>query len=537
MAHDNLRWWDREMGYEVYIRSFADGNGDGVGDFPGLTEKLDYLAWLGVGIVWITPFYPSPMCDFGYDVADYTGVDPLFGTLDDFDACIAEAHRLGLRVLIDLVPNHTSDQHQWFQDSRSDPDGPRRGFYHWRSPALGGGPPNNWVSHFGGPAWTYDEASEQYYLHLFLPEQPDLNWSNPNLVREFDQVLEFWLDREVDGFRIDVAQGLVKNMLMPDNPQRFPVTAAMSPRQVFGCYEHRYDLDQAGNTAIYRRWRTIVEPYDALLLGEVYLRDNNPNLVSRYVAKQDGLHRAFYFAPMHTPWEPSAMWSTFRDALDAAPQNLSWAASSHDDPRAPSRLGGGDRGRARALSYSVLMSSLPGLPFLYQGDELGLEDVDVPAGERRDPVAIRNQNPADGRDGCRTPMPWEPGRTGGFTDGRDPWLPVGRADKETVAAQRGDPHSTLHKYRELLAVRRELADLHYGELEWLTDRSSPVISFRRGDAVCALNAGDVATDFALPPGQWRLVYSSQRPAGEVVTSAIGLDAPEGVLLVREPDPA
>lgn len=537
MARNELRWWDREVGYEVYIRSFADGNGDGVGDFLGLTERLDYLAWLGVGIVWITPFYPSPMHDFGYDVADYTDIDPLFGTLDDFDACIAEAHRLGLRVLIDLVPNHSSDQHQWFQASRADPDSPMRGYYHWRDPALGGGSPNNWVSHFGGPAWTFDEASGQYYLHLFLPEQPDLNWSNPGLVREFDRVLKFWLERGADGFRIDVAQGLVKNMLMPDNPQRFPVTSEMSPRQVFESYEHRYDLDQAGNTAIYRRWRSIAERYDALLLGEVYLRDNNPNRVSRYVANQDGLHRAFYFPPMHTPWDPAAMWSTFRDALDAAPRDFSWAVSSHDDPRAPTRLGGGELGRDRALAYCVLLFALPGLPFLYQGDELGLADVDVPADRRRDPVAVRNQNPADGRDGCRTPMPWMPGPTGGFTEGAEPWLPVGRADADTVAAQRDDPEAILHKYRELLAARRELDDLHAGELEWLTDRTDPVISFRRGDTVCALNAGEVPVDLPIPPGQWRLAFSSQHPAGEVAESAISLDAPEGVLLVRAPDAA
>jgi len=535
MAQDNLRWWDREVGYEVYIRSFADGNNDGVGDFPGLTEKLDYLAWLGVGIVWITPFYPSPMADFGYDVADYTGVDPLFGTLDDFDACIAEAHRLGLRVLIDLVPNHTSDQHQWFQASCSDPDSPMRGYYHWRDPALGGGPPNNWVSHFGGPAWTFDEASEQYYLHLFLPEQPDLNWSNPNLVREFDRVLTFWLDRGADGFRIDVAHGLVKNMLMPDNPQRYPVTPDMGPRQVFDSYEHRYDLDQAGNTAIYRRWRDIVEPYDALLLGEVYLRDNNPNRASRYVANQDGLHRAFYFPPMHTPWEPSAMWSTFRDALDAAPRDFSWAVSSHDDPRAPTRLGGGELGQSRALAYCVMMFALPGLPFLYQGDELGLADVDVPLDQCQDPVAVRNRNPSNGRDGCRTPMPWAPGPEAGFTDGADPWLPVGRNDSDTAAAQRDDPQAILHKYRDLLALRRELPDLHAGGLEWLTDRTNPVISFRRGDTVCALNTGDVPTDLRLPPGQWRLAFSSQQPAGAMAESALSLDAPEGVLLARVPD--
>jgi len=529
-----MRWWDSEVGYEVYLRSFADGNGDGVGDFPGLAAKLDYLAWLGVGIVWITPFYPSPMRDFGYDVADYVGVDPLFGTLDDFDACIAEAHRLGLRVLIDLVPNHTSDQHRWFHASRTDPDGSMRGYYHWRDPAVGGGPSNNWVSHFGGPAWSYDEGSQQYYLHLFLPEQPDLNWPNPDLVREFDGVLEFWLDREVDGFRVDVAQGLVKNMLMPDNPQRFPVTPEMSPRQVFGCYEHRYDLDQAGNTAIYRRWRAIAERYGAMLLGEVYLRDNNPNLVSRYVSKQDGLHRSFYFSPMHTPWEPSPMCSTFRDALDAAPRDFSWAPSCHDDPRAPTRLGGGELGRARALAYSVLLFALPGLPFLYQGDELGLEEADVPPEQRQDPVGSRNQNPADGRDGCRTPMPWAPGPAGGFTHGAEPWLPIARSDDETVAVQRGDPGSILHKYRELLAVRRALGDLHACELEWLTDRSAPVIGFRRGDCVCALNAADAPADLALPPGQWRMAFSSERPAGAVFESAMTIDAPEGVLLARIP---
>lgn len=537
MASPELRWWDSEVGYEVYIRSFADGNGDGVGDFVGLTEKLDYLAWLGVGIVWVTPFYPSPMRDFGYDVADYVGVDPLFGTLEDFDVCVAEAHRLGLRLIIDLVPNHSSDQHPWFQASQADPDGSMRGYYHWRDPALGGGPPNNWVSHFGGSAWTFHEASEQYYLHLFLSEQPDLNWSNPNLVLEFDRVLEFWLDRDVDGFRIDVAQGLIKNMLMPDNPQLRPITPDMTPRQAFVCFDHRYDLDQKGNTAIYRRWRSIVEPRDGLLLGEVYLRDNNPDKVSRYVANQDGLHRAFYFAPMHTPWEPSAIWSTFRNALDAAPRDLSWAVSSHDDPRAPSRFSPKQSatdniGQERALAYAVLLFALPGLPFLYQGDELGLVDVEVPFEQLRDPVAVRNQNPGDGRDGSRTPMPWEPGLTGGFTTSTEPWLPVSRSDAETVAAQRDNPRSLLAKHRELLALRRELSDLHGAELEWITGTDHLVISFQRGDCMCALNLADTQTALTLPPGKWRLAYSSKRQAGEMQESSIQLDSPEGVLLVK-----
>ncbi len=535
MADPQLRWWDSEVGYEVYIRSFADGNGDGVGDFIGLTEKLDYLAWLGAGIVWVTPFYPSPMRDFGYDVADYTDVDQLFGTLDDFDVCVAEAHRLGLRLIIDLVPNHSSDEHPWFQAAQADPEGAMRGYYHWRDPAVGGGPPNNWVSHFGGSAWTFHEASEQYYLHLFLPEQPDLNWSNPNLVLEFDEVLQFWLDRDVDGFRIDVAQGLVKNMLMPDNPQLRPITADMTPRQAFACFDHRYDLDQVGNTEIYRRWRSIVEPKDALLLGEVYLRDNNPAKVNRYVATQDGLHRAFYFAPMHTPWEPSAMWATFSNALNAAPRDLSWAISSHDDSRARSRFQSEQFehiGQQRALAYAVFLCALPGLPFLYQGDELGLADVEIPFELMRDPVAVRNQNSGDGRDGSRTPMPWEPGPLGGFTTNAETWLPVGRCDADTVAVQKDDPFSPLGKHKELLAVRRELSDLHTEELQWYTSTGDLVISFRRGACICALNMADEATDFILPAGQWRLAYSSARAAGEIAESSISLTAPEGVLLVK-----
>lgn len=231
------------------------------------------------------------------------------------------------------------------------------------------------------------------------------------------------------------------------------------------------------------------------------------------------------------------MWSTFRDALDAAPRDFSWAVSSHDDPRAPTRLGGGELGQSRALAYCVMMFALPGLPFLYQGDELGLADVDVPLDRCQDPVAVRNRNPSNGRDGCRTPMPWAPGPEAGFTDGADPWLPVGRNDSDTAAAQRDDPQAILHKYRDLLALRRELPDLHAGGLEWLTDRTNPVISFRRGDTVCALNTGDVPTDLRLPPGQWRLAFSSQQPAGAMAESALSLDAPEGVLLARVPDSA
>ena len=502
---DNSGWWDGSVGYEIYVRSFADSDGDGVGDLPGITGKLEYLSWLGVDLVWITPFYPSPMADFGYDVSDYCGVDPLFGTLEDFDQLITEAHRQDLRVIIDLVPNHSSSAHPWFQSSRSSVDDEYRGYYHWRDPTSDGKPPNNWVSHFGGSAWTLDEESGQYYLHLFLPEQPDLNWNNPEVINEFDEIIQFWLSRDVDGFRIDVAQGLVKNMLMPDNPIRFQINENMSPRQVFASFDHRYDLDQAGNLEIFRRWRNLVDPHDALLLGEVYLRDNDPNRVSRYVSSGDALHRAFYFAPMHVPWDPQSMWDTFRDALDAAPEDLSWALSSHDDPRAPTRFGGGEEGKQRALAYSVLLFFLPGLPVIFQGDELGLPSIELALEELADPVATRNAVETDGRDGARTPIPWDSSSGFGFTHGT-PWIPIGnRSEKDTVEYQQKTQGSWLMQYRTLLQIRKDNLDLD-SPLRWITARDSDVISFSRGGLISALNVGGSGQILSLPNGQWELAF-------------------------------
>tara|TARA_Y100001970_G_scaffold190012_1_gene231025 strand:+ start:4260 stop:5678 length:1419 start_codon:yes stop_codon:yes gene_type:complete len=445
------------------------------------------------------------MADFGYDVSDYCGVDPLFGNLNDFDALIEEAHKQELRVIIDLVPNHSSSEHSWFKSSRSSMDNDYRGYYHWRDPAADGGPPNNWVSHFGGSAWTFDEESGQYYLHLFLPEQPDLNWNNPKVIQEFDEILEFWLSRDIDGFRIDVAQGLVKNMLMPNNPIRFPINEDMSPRQVFASFDHRYDLDQAGNLEIFRRWRNLVEPYGSLLLGEVYLRDNDPNRVSRYVSSGDALHRAFYFAPMHVPWEPQSMWDTFRDALDAAPEDLSWALSSHDDPRAPTRFGGGEEGKQRALAYSVLLFFLPGLPVLYQGDELGLSSIELKQEELADPVATRNAIESDGRDGARTPMPWSEGFEFGFTSGV-PWIPIGnRTYEDTVEYQQITAGSWLMQYRNLLSIRKVNLELD-APLRWVTARNSDVISYSRGKLISALNVGASEQTISLPQGAWNLVF-------------------------------
>ncbi len=532
VRNNNSGWWDGSVGYEIYIRSFADSNGDGVGDLPGIIEKLDYLSWLGVDLVWVTPFYPSPMADFGYDVSDYCGVDPLFGTLEDFDELIEEAHRRELRVIIDLVPNHSSSEHPWFLSSRTSIDDEFRGYYHWRDPAPGGGPPNNWVSHFGGSAWTLDKQSGQYYLHLFLPEQPDLNWNNPRVIKEFDEILKFWLARDVDGFRIDVAQGLVKNMLMPDNPLRFPIRDDMSPRQVFAAFDHRYDLDQGGNLEIFRRWRTLVEPHNSLLLGEVYLRDNDPNRVSRYVSSGDALHRAFYFAPMHVPWDPQSMWDTFRDALNAAPEDLSWALSSHDDPRAPSRFGGGQEGKQRSLAYSTLLFFLPGLPFIYQGDELGLPNIELDQEDLADPVATRNAVETDGRDGARSPIPWRNDPEFGFTTGT-PWIPMGgRSYEDTAEYQQEAESSWLMSYKQLLETRKDHLD-PTAPLQWVTARDSDVIGFRRGGTISALNVGVDDSDLPLPEGEWELVFQVGEVAIGTGVLAFGVNSAAVLVLASQ----
>ncbi|HEU5081833.1 MAG TPA: alpha-amylase family glycosyl hydrolase [Acidimicrobiales bacterium] len=502
-------WWSEAVGYEVYVRSFADGNADGIGDLPGLTSRLDHLADLGVDLVWVTPFYPSPMADFGYDVAHYCDVDPRFGTLDDFDRLVEGVHRRGMRLLIDLVPNHTSDQHEWFRSARKGPDSPDRNRYIWRDPAPDGGPPNNWRSHFGGPAWTLDERSGQYFCHLFLPEQPDLNWAEPAVHESFHDIIRFWLDRGADGFRIDVAHSLVKHPSFADNPVLVEVPEGASPRQAFQALRHDHDLDQPGTLDIYREWHRITGPRDAVLLGEVYL--DSAEAVGAYVA--DGvLDLSFFFPVLHTTWDVESLRGVVAATLAHGRGRFCWVHSSHDDARAPTRFGGGQAGRRRALAFLAFTAFLPGPLFLYQGDELGLEDGLVDLAAATDPVAVRNADPSDGRDPVRTPMPWRPGAPNlGFSDGT-PWLPVGanHTDADTVEAQRADPSSHLHAVRRLLQLRRERRPLG-GPVDWLDDAFGPdVLAYRRDGLLVALNVGTgSATVVVHPPAS--VAYA----AGEV----------------------
>lgn len=503
-------WWNDAIGYEVYLRSFQDSDGDGVGDFAGLTDRLDHIADLGVDVVWVTPFYPSPMVDFGYDITSFDEVDPLFGTLDDVDRMLARAHELGLKVVFDLVPNHTSDQHPWFVAASSSVDDPKRDWYLWRDAAPDGGPPNNWVSHFGGSAWTKDESSGQYFCHLFLPEQPDLNWRNPEVVAAFDDILTFWLERGVDGFRIDVTQGLIKDETFRSNPALQPLEAGMSRFEQWDSFEHRYDILQPESLDVFRRWRRLCDGYDALLIGETYVLD--AAALRHFLEPNDGIHFGFWFEGMHVAWEPQALLDLLADPCREAGGKVGWVMSSHDDPRAPGRFGAGRVGAERARGLFTLLSMMPGLPFLYMGDELGLSDGFVPPARFIDPVVFRTGVSSDNRDGCRTPMPWEPGTSMfGFTTADDGWLPHGgRTDADTVAAQLADPDSHLHHVRRLLSQRRSWADdlasspdVSFAPI----DPSSPsLVSFVRGPFRCVLNTGDESLTVA---DEGTICYRSQ----------------------------
>lgn len=529
MGTERCPWWENAVGYEVYLRSFADSDGDGVGDLAGLLGRLDHLAWLGVDLVWVTPFYPSPMRDHGYDVADYTNVDEVFGSLADLDAVVSRAHELGMRLIADLVPNHTSSDHPWFQQSRSSRNDAYRDYYVWRDPRPGGGPPNNWVSVFGGPAWTLDEATGQYWLHLFLPEQPDLNWANPKVANEFDRIIRFWLDRGVDGFRIDVAHALAKHPDLPDNPPGKPpgwIESFDTSAAGWAQFDHLYDTDQPAVLDVYRRWREVARPYHGLLLGEVYLLE--ADRISRYL-DDDGLDLAFWFPTLHLRWDVDQLRRVLREGASLARGAVAWVTGSHDRPRVVSRFGGDAVGQARALALSTLEFGLPGVPFLYQGEELGLSDVPITVADTQDPLALREG--VTGRDPARTPMPWDssagPGL--GFTTAARPWLPFGdRTPADTVAFQRTDDRSILHRYRKLIRVRRSL--LHGPDLvEWLTE-AGPIIAYRRGRAVVAANCAADPERLALP-GRFEIRFSSLgHGKDDQVTDEVELAGHEAIIL-------
>lgn len=513
-------WWRSGVLYQIYPRSFADSNGDGHGDLQGVIDHLDHLAWLGVDGIWLNPITPSPNDDWGYDVADYVSVDPVFGELDTLDRLIAAAGDCGIRVILDLVPNHTSDQHTWFVDARSGRAARHRDWYVWSDGKPDGSPPNNWLSVFGGPAWTRDELSGQYYLHNFLPEQPDLNWWNMEVREAFDDILRFWFDRGVAGFRIDVANGLVKDRSLRDNPS---VTDEDPPRVRSLGLRPVYNMNRAEVHDVFRRWREITDARDPprVLLGETWVLDLE-SLARFYGTGSDELHLAQNFPFIFANFGPEtqAIVETTLALLPPTAWPL-WAASNHDVGRFPTRWCHEDERRIRAALLVLL--TLGGTPLLYYGDEIGMQEVEVPADRSLDPI---------GRDVGRTPMHWNREPAGGFTrPGVEPWLPVGDPASCNVADQRDDPGSVLHLCRDLIALRRARPELGSGP-HVAVDAPEGVWAWRRGDTtLVVVNCSDASTEAGLGAGEQLLGTRPERN-GQLVGEPLRLEPWEAVVLAR-----
>ena len=521
-------WWRDGVLYQIYPRSFADSDGDGVGDLRGITQRLDHLEWLGIDGIWLNPTFPSPNDDWGYDVADYKGVHPELGTLEDLDELIAEAGRRGIRVLLDLVPNHTSDRHQWFQDAVSGRDARYRDFYVWADAAPGGGPPNNWLSHFGGPAWTWHEPTGQYYLNQFLPSQPDLNWWNDELREAIDDVLEFWFARGVAGFRIDVCHAIVKDRELRDDPEPdprdHPHIVAFGRKQV-------YSMNRPELHDVLRRWRLLTgrhEP-ERILVGETYVLDLE-QLIPFYGNGQDELHLAFNFLFVHSELDAAELRAIVEGVEGMLPEG-SWpvyTGSNHDAKRLASRWAGDDPARTRAALLILL--GLRGTPFLYYGDEIGLPDAPLDPAKALDPVPHRTGDPDENRDVCRTPMPWSAEPGAGFTTaGAEPWLPFGDTAAVNVAAQREDPSSILHLVRDLIALRRERPDLRGGDYATLPAPGGAWAWRRGGGTAVAVNLSAAPVEVQ-DLGGTVVVATDRARDGERVTGALRLGPWEGAVV-------
>ncbi|MDT7855780.1 alpha-amylase family glycosyl hydrolase [Rubrivirga sp. S365] len=538
-------WWQTRVVYQIYPRSFQDANGDGIGDLAGVTERLPYVAeTLGIGAVWLSPFYPSPQADFGYDVSDYRDVDPQFGTLDDFDALAARCHELDLKLIVDFVPNHSSDQHAWFQESRAGRESAKRDWYVWSDPKPDGSPPNNWLSHFGGPAWTLDEATGQMYLHSFLHEQPDLNWRNPEVEAEMLDTLRFWMDRGVDGFRIDVAHSILKDPQMRDNPPRTaPPEGAFKSLGEYDTQLHVHDKAHADVHDAFARIRRTVDGHsdaERVAIGEIHEFDLD-RWASFYGKPTgdghlSGLHMPFNFGLLNVEWTAADV-RAHVDAVEAALPDGAWpnyVLGNHDEPRLATRLG-----PESVRLAGLLLLTLRGTPTLYYGDELGMPDVDVPLDQRKDPWAERSGDPTLSRDGCRTPMAWDGSPSAGFSTAPPDalWLPLHAShDRVNVEAELADPDSHLAFYRRALAVRRETPALQTGAYSGLDGVPDGVFGFTRGDdALVLLHFGGGAVHVDLPARfrDGRVALSTDgRDGGGAAGASLALPAWGGVVVVR-----
>ncbi len=523
-------WWRDGVIYQIYPRSFQDSNADGVGDLAGILARLDYLVELGVNAVWISPFYPSPMADFGYDVADYTGIDPLFGSIADFDALLAGVHARDLKLILDFVPNHTSNRHPWFLDSRSSRESSKRNWYLWRDPAPDGGPPNNWMSNFGGTAWTWDEATGQFYYHSFLPEQPDLNWRNPAVRDAIFAAMRFWLDKGVDGFRMDVLWLLVKDNQFRSNPPNPEFTGGSS----FWSILPTYTANQPETLILVEQMRALLDQYSArVLIGEIYLPISD--LVAYYGGPQLlGAQMPFNFHLIQTQWQASLIADLIRQYEAALPVGAwpNWVMGNHDQHRLASRIGA-----EQARVAAVLLLTLRGTPTLYYGDELGMPDAIIAPDQVVDPAEKRQPGIGLGRDPERSPMLWDNSSNAGFTSGPDTWLPLVQNHASfSVAIQSQNGRSMLHLYQRLLALRREHPAFHAGSIEAVTE-SDGVLTYSRTDGSerfqILLNlTAEPRTAEAL---SGRLILNSYLDHNRTTTGGpLRLRANEGLIIQAEP---
>lgn len=521
-------WWQRGIVYQIYPRSFQDTDGDGIGDLRGILRRLDYLVGLGVDAIWLSPIFPSPMADFGYDVACYTAIDPVFGTLADFDALVAAAHERGLRIILDYVPNHSSDRHPWFVDSRSGRDSAKRDWYIWRDPAPDGGPPNNWLSHFGGGGWGWDAASGQYYYHSFLAQQPDLNWRNPDVRKAMLDVLRFWLDRGVDGFRVDVMWLLIKDDQFRDNPANPTWTPGQRPHDRLLPV---YTADRPEVHAVIAEMRKVTDAYpDRLLIGEIYLPIER--LVTYYGQDEPGAQLPFNFQLLLTDWTADAVARVSVDYEKALPDGgwPNWVLGNHDRPRLATRVGLEQVGVA-----AMLLLTLRGTPTIYYGEEIGMTDVPIPPEQVHDPSEKNQPGLGLGRDPVRTPMPWDSSMHGSFTMGQ-PWLPLGADHRvRNVARQRETAMSLWQLYRKLITLRHGYSALTAGAITDIAS-SETVLRYKRvlgkECLIVALNFGTEARKVNIGAGVILLSTRHGR-AQDRVTGEFDLQGNEGVIVATD----
>lgn len=526
-------WWHTGIIYQIYPRSFQDSNSDGVGDLNGIIKRLDYIKSLGIKAIWLSPIFPSPMADFGYDISDYKGIHPLFGTMENFDTLLTEIHNRGMKIILDLVPNHTSDQHPWFLESRSSRDNPKRNWYMWEDSPSDGKYPNNWLSVFGGSAWEWDEKTGQFYYHGFLKEQPDLNWRNPEVQEAMFEVMRFWLDKGVDGFRVDVIWHMIKddklrnNPINPDYEQYMPTYDQLLPV---------YSTDQPEVHEIIRKMRKILDGYkERMMIGEIYLPIHK--LMNYYGVDNHGAHLPFNFQLLSLPWDAQKIGAAIDEYEGALPEDgwPNWIIGNHDNPRITSRVG-----YHQAKVAAILLLSLRGTPTIYYGDEIGMRDVPIPIGEIQDPQGLNMPDKSLSRDPARTPMQWDKNEYAGFTD-QKPWLRMDQAySRINVEVQEDDQFSMLSLYKRLIKLRQKEKSLISGDY-------IPVHSDRKMLAYARQADGDTKFLIVLNLSHGPCYYKSDKVPlkgiieiattpeleGTQVLDTIGLGGDEGIIVRLE----